>query len=85
MANKSNLSPAPAGGPSDLGFYRVPQIIALLSISKSTWWLWVQNGRAPKGHKLSPGVTVWKRSDIHAFIDRLASEDPSGPESPGAA
>jgi len=71
----------------DIGFYRINQIIELLCISRSTWWLWVQNGRAPKGHKLSPGVTVWKRSDIHAFIERLASEPESEdtPTPPGAA
>jgi len=73
---------------SDLGFYRVPQITQLLSISPSTWWLWVQKGRAPKGHKLTPGVTVWRRSDIHAFIEQLASETAESeepPTPPGAA
>jgi len=77
----------PQGSQSQTGFYRVPQITELLCISPSTWWLWVQKGRAPKGHKLSPGVTVWKRSDIHAFIERLASEPESEdtPTPPGAA
>jgi predicted DNA-binding transcriptional regulator AlpA len=66
----------------EIGFYRVPQITDLLCISKSTWWLWVQNGKAPKGRKLSPGVTVWSRSDIHAFIERLEGEstDTTPPE-----
>lgn len=70
-----------------IGFYRVSQITDLLCISKSTWWLWVQNGRAPKGRKLSPGVTVWKRSDIHAFIEQLDTEPGSDntPTPPGAA
>ncbi len=58
----------------ELGFYRVPQITELLCISKSTWWLWVQNGKAPKGRKLSPGVTVWSRSDIHTFMEKLGAE-----------
>ncbi|WP_049629096.1 AlpA family transcriptional regulator [Cellvibrio sp. pealriver] len=66
----------------ELGFYRVPQITELLCISKSTWWLWVQNGKAPKGRKLSPGVTVWSRSSIHAFIEKLEAEstDTTPPE-----
>ena len=61
----------------NLGFYRVQHITELLCISKSTWWLWVQNGKAPKGRKLSPGVTVWNRADIHAFIEKLSSEGDS--------
>jgi prophage regulatory protein len=66
----------------EIGFYRVPQITDLLCISKSTWWLWVQNGKAPKGRKLSAGVTVWSRSDIHAFIEKLeaAGTDTTPPE-----
>jgi predicted DNA-binding transcriptional regulator AlpA len=42
----------------------------------------VQNGKAPKGHKLSPGVTVWSRSSIHAFIEKLEAEstDTTPPE-----
>lgn len=67
----------PHGGQSPTGFYRVSQITELLCISPSTWWLWVQKGRAPKGHKLSPGVTVWKRSDIEAFIEKLTDEEAS--------
>lgn len=58
----------------EIGFYRVPQITDLLCISKSTWWLWVQNGKAPKGRKISAGVTVWNRSDIHAFIEKINTE-----------
>ena len=66
----------------ELGFYRVKKITDLLCISKSTWWLWVQNGKAPKGHRLSPGVTAWSRSDIHAFIEKLKAEtaDTTPPE-----
>lgn len=75
MANPTSIE-----SPS-LGFYRVDQIIGLLGISKSTWWLWVQNGKAPKGHKLSRNVTVWKRADIHAFCESVApSESPTPPE-----
>lgn len=69
----------------NIGFYRVPQITELLCISKSTWWLWVQNGRAPKGRKLSPGVTVWNRAEIHAFIENLSKESDSAAPPPEAA
>jgi predicted DNA-binding transcriptional regulator AlpA len=62
----------------NLGFYRVNQVAQLLCVSKSTFWLWSQQGtvqgiKVPKSIKLSPGVTVWLRSEIHAFCEQLAA------------
>lgn len=75
------VSPTPDKN-QDLGFLRVSHITNLLSISRSTWWLWVQKGKAPKGRKLSKGITVWARSDIYAFIEKLEAEtaDTTPPE-----
>ncbi len=61
-----------------VGFYRAQQCAALLGVSKSTFWLWaqhkiVQGIPVPQPIKLSAGVTVWKRSDIHTFCEQLAS------------
>lgn len=63
---------------SALGFYRAQQCAALLGVSKSTFWLWsqqkvVQGIAVPQPIKLSPGVTVWKRSDVHTFCEQLAA------------
>lgn len=59
---------------NEIGFYRVPQICEKLCISKSTWWLWVKNGKAPQGIKMSPGITVWKKTIIHEFMKTAHSE-----------
>lgn len=61
-----------------VGFYRAQQCAALLGVSKSTFWLWaqqkiVQGIPVPQPIKLSAGVTVWKRSDIHTFCEQLAA------------
>lgn len=61
-----------------VGFYRAQQCAALLCVSKSTFWLWsqqkiVQGIPVPQPIKLSPGVTVWKRSEIHTFCEQLAA------------
>lgn len=72
----------------DIGFYRVPQITQLLCISKSTWWLWVQNGKAPKGRKITAGVTVWPRAEIHKLIrdiEHQSDDDPTPPSNRRAA
>lgn len=51
------------------GFLRLPQVLALIPVSRSGWWAGVKDGRYPKPLKLSPRVTVWKASEIQAFID----------------
>lgn len=78
-------TPSPTQSPSQnivsipsIGFYRAQQCAALLCVSKSTFWLWsqqkiVQGIPVPQPIRLSPGVTVWKRSDVHAFCEQLAA------------
>jgi hypothetical protein len=58
------------------GFIRLERIVgnpkrcipAIYPVSKSTWWQWVKEGKAPKPIKLSHGVTVWRIEDILALI-----------------
>ena len=55
------------------GFMRLPQILQLIPISKSAWWLGCREGRFPKPVKLGPKTTAWRVEDIVALIERLAS------------
>jgi len=50
-----------------------PPIPPRIPVAKSTWWLWVKTGKAPAPIKLSDRVTVWRASDIDAFIETLAA------------
>jgi len=54
--------------------YRVPQILELIPIGRSTWWKWVAEGKAPKGLKIGPKTTVWKSEEIHQLIADLAAK-----------
>lgn len=59
----NNLPPA--------GFVRLPQILAVFPIGKSTWWAGVRSGRFPQPVRPSPfgeRVTVWKVEDIRNFL-----------------
>lgn len=47
---------------------RAKEAAAFLSIGVSTFWRWVADGRLPKGTKLATRTTVWRRSDIEAFL-----------------
>ena len=51
------------------GFLRLPQILAIIPISKSAWWEGCRTGRFPKPVKLGPRTTVWRAEEIAAFIN----------------
>jgi predicted DNA-binding transcriptional regulator AlpA len=53
------------------GLMRLKQIIAPLgpiSVSRSTWWAGVKDGRFPKPRKLGARITVWAAQDIYDLI-----------------
>ena len=54
------------------GFLRLPQVLELIPVSKSTWWSGVADGRFPAAVKLSPRTTAWKASDIYQLIENLS-------------
>lgn len=56
----------------ETGFVRLPQILAVIPVSRSTWWAWVKSGKAPAGKKLGPRITAWKAADIRALIEQVA-------------
>ncbi len=61
---------------------RLPQVLKIIPISKSAWWQGCKDGRYPKPIKLGPRTTVWKASDISAFMRQL-SRSPVQDESNG--
>lgn len=56
------------------GFVRLPQILAHIPVSRSTWWAGVRSGKYPAAVKLSENITAWKVEDIHALIASLSNE-----------
>ena len=50
------------------GYIRLPQILRLIPVGKSTWWAGVASGRFPASTKLGPKTTVWKVEDIHQLL-----------------
>ena len=55
------------------GFYRLPQILELIPVGKSTWWAGVKSGKYPPSIKIGSRTTVWRAQDIHDLIDQLAN------------
>ena len=47
---------------------------AFLGVSVTTLYRWAREGHIAKGIKLAPRCTVWRRTDLEAFVDRQANE-----------
>jgi predicted DNA-binding transcriptional regulator AlpA len=53
-------------------FLRLPQVLERIPVSRSGLWKMVQEHRFPQPVKLSPRVTVWRASDVQAYIEQAA-------------
>lgn len=53
-----------------VGYVRLPQILALIPISKSSWWAGIKSGKYPKQIKLGEKTSVWRAEDIWSLIER---------------
>lgn len=54
---------------------RLPQVLALIPVSRSAWWAGCKSGRYPKPVKLGPRTTAWRVSDIKDLLKRLDYKD----------
>jgi predicted DNA-binding transcriptional regulator AlpA len=57
----------------ETGFVRLPTILRVLPVSKSTWWDGVRSGRFPRPVRLGR-VTMWRAEDIRSLIEHLSEE-----------
>lgn len=48
---------------------RLPEVMRLIGIQRSTVWAWVKQGKLPKPRKLSPKLSVWQYSEIVAYMN----------------
>jgi predicted DNA-binding transcriptional regulator AlpA len=55
------------------GFVRLPVILGILGIGRTSWWCGVRKGRFPKPVKLGPRTTAWRVEDIRVLISSFAN------------
>jgi predicted DNA-binding transcriptional regulator AlpA len=53
----------------DTGFLRLPQVLKLFPVSRSSWWAGIREGRYPPGVKLGVRMTAWRAEDIRQLIE----------------
>ncbi len=60
---------------STKGFLRLPQVLALIPVSKSTWWAGIKTGRFPKPVKLGPRTSAWEVEVIDALLESFSRKE----------
>lgn len=56
----------------ETGFLRLPEVLKLYPVSRSTWWAGVRAGRYPQPVKIGERCTAWRAEDIRDLIERTA-------------
>lgn len=59
----------------DFGFLRLPDVLKLVPVSKSTWWAGVKDGKFPQPVKIAPRCSAWRVKDIRALAEGLYLRD----------
>jgi len=57
----------------ETGFVRLPDVLKVFPVSKSTWWAGVKSGDYPKPVKLGQKMTAWRVEDIRALIEVIGA------------
>ncbi|TSK04366.1 MAG: AlpA family phage regulatory protein [Geobacter sp.] len=53
---------------------RLPQVLEIVPVCKSSWWAGIKAGKYPRGKKLGAKTTVWLESEITALIATLTTD-----------
>lgn len=54
------------------GLMRLPEVLAVIPVSASTWWQGCREKKYPAAVRLSARCTAWKAEDIRETIERLS-------------
>lgn len=58
---------------SSIKLLRIGDVANKTTLAKSTLWIKISKGQFPKPIKISPAVSVWKESDVDAWIESFCS------------
>jgi len=61
----------------ETGFLRLPQVLSIIPLGKTSWWKGVKSGRFPQPVKLSERCTAWRAEDIRELVKQLSEHAPS--------
>lgn len=52
----------------EIGFVRLPVILNIFPVGKSTWWQGIKDGKYPKPVKIAERAVAWRVEDIKSLI-----------------
>ncbi|VVE76572.1 hypothetical protein PCA31118_05236 [Pandoraea captiosa] len=55
------------------GFVRLPQVLAVFPVSRTTWLRGVKEKRYPAPVQLSPSTVAWRVEDIRRLLNSIAA------------
>lgn len=67
----------------EFGFLRLPDVLKIIPVSRSSWWAGVQEGKYPKGIKLGPRTTAWRVEDIRNLVREINTSNSTNSPSEG--
>ncbi|MFD4837063.1 helix-turn-helix transcriptional regulator [Achromobacter sp. NPDC058515] len=50
---------------------RLPEVLAIIPVSRATWYEGIKTGRFPAQVKIGPRIAAWRRSDIDRLLASL--------------
>lgn len=59
-------------GLPEVGFVRLPTVLSVYPVGKSTWWNGVKSGKYPQPVHLGPRCVAWRVSDIRKLLGDAA-------------
>ena len=62
---------------TSLKLLRLSEISKKTTLAKSTLWLKIAKGEFPQPIKLSSAISVWKESEVDAWIESFFSQRPN--------
>lgn len=57
----------------DIGFVKLPQVLQVIPVSRSTFLNKIKSGEFPSAIKLSERSVAWRVSDIRALVEKLSA------------
>ena len=56
----------------DEALVKLPTVLAVFPVSRTSWWRGCKDGRFPAGIKVGPRTTMWRSGAIRALLNSLA-------------
>lgn len=70
-------TPASPTSPPEPGrFLRMPEVLSLVGMSRSTMYERMKTGRFPKSVELGGNMVVWREMDVRSWMDRQGGQAP---------